>query len=218
MTSPTLIVVSGPAGSGKTTLAHEIARSLGCPAVCRDEIKEGMVHSTPGFEASTGDPLTKRTLTVFFSVLRTMLEAGVTVVAEAAFQDKLWRPNLEPLVGVADIRVVRCTVDSAVAHERIVRRAEVNARRAAHADHDLLKAIANGDRPLESWVPISLDVPTLVVDTSDGYDPGIEEIVSFAGQPATSSASTEATSGHPARPAQEAPSASAAVPGTTSSA
>jgi len=43
---PTLIVVSGPAGSGKTTLAHAIASAIGCPAICRDEIKEGMVHAT----------------------------------------------------------------------------------------------------------------------------------------------------------------------------
>jgi predicted ABC-type ATPase len=46
---PTLVVVSGPAGAGKTTLAHEIARAVGCPAICRDEIKEGMAHRTPGF-------------------------------------------------------------------------------------------------------------------------------------------------------------------------
>lgn len=187
MTSPTLVVVSGPAGSGKTTLAHVISRSLGCPAVCRDEIKEGMVHSTPGFEARTGDPLTKRTLSVFFGVLRMMLEAGVTVVAEAAFQDRLWRPNLEPLAEVADIRVVRCTVDSAIAYERIVRRAEAIPQRAAHADQELLEAITNGVRPLESWVPISLDVPTLIVDTSDGYAPGFDEIVAFASQPVTGS-------------------------------
>ncbi|MFE7125322.1 AAA family ATPase [Streptomyces sp. NPDC057617] len=183
MASPTLITVSGPPGTGKTTLAHGIARSLGCPAVCRDEIKEGMAHSTPGFEAATDDPLSWRTLTVFFDVLRTLLGAGVTVVAEAAFQDRLWRPNLEPLAGIADIRVIRCTVDSAVAHHRIARRADGNALRAAHADRELLKAIADGGRPLESWVPISLNVPTLVVDTSDGYDPAIGEIVSFAGRP-----------------------------------
>ena len=70
MTSrPTLVVVSGPAGSGKTTLAHTIARAVGCPAICRDEIKEGMVHTTPGFVAGPGDELTARTLPVFFAVL-----------------------------------------------------------------------------------------------------------------------------------------------------
>ncbi len=46
---PALVIVSGPPGSGKTTLAHEIARAVGCPAICRDEIKEGMAHATPGF-------------------------------------------------------------------------------------------------------------------------------------------------------------------------
>jgi hypothetical protein len=32
--TPTLIVVSGPAGSGNTTLAHELAVAVGCPALC----------------------------------------------------------------------------------------------------------------------------------------------------------------------------------------
>ena len=38
-------------GSGKTTLAHRLAGSVGCPAICRDEIKERMVHTTSGFVA-----------------------------------------------------------------------------------------------------------------------------------------------------------------------
>ena len=83
MTSrPTLIVVSGPAGSGKTTLAHAIASAVGCPAVCRDEIKERMVHARggheAGFVAAPGDELTARTLPVFFGVLEVLLRAGVT--------------------------------------------------------------------------------------------------------------------------------------------
>ena len=134
MTSlPTLVVVSGPAGSGKTTLAHAIARAVGCPAICRDEIKEGMVHTTPGFVAGPGDELTARTLPVFFAVLRLLLTAGVTTVAEAAFQDKVWRPRLEPLRPLARIRIVQCVTSADVALERQLRRGQDNPLRRAHA-------------------------------------------------------------------------------------
>src|SRR5918992_3313752 len=98
MPTPTLVVVSGPPGSGKTTVAHELARSIPCPAVCRDEIKEGMVHAEGGdFQPAPGDPLTRRTFATFFDVLRLLLDADVSVVAEAAFQDRLSRHGLEPL-------------------------------------------------------------------------------------------------------------------------
>jgi len=56
-------------GSGKTTLAHSIAHTVGCPAICRDEIKEGMAHATPGFVPGPGDELSWRTLPVLFGVL-----------------------------------------------------------------------------------------------------------------------------------------------------
>jgi replication-associated recombination protein RarA len=63
--APALVVVSGPAGCGKTTLAHLLAVALACPAICRDEIKEGMARNASGFEPAPGDVLTRRTLTVF---------------------------------------------------------------------------------------------------------------------------------------------------------
>ncbi|MER5625928.1 AAA family ATPase [Streptosporangium sp. NPDC002544] len=190
MTLPTLAVVSGPPGMGKTTLAHELAHHLGCPAIIRDEIKQGMVLATPGFTPGPQDPLNLPALAAFFTVLRVLLKAGVTVVAEAAFQDRLWRPNLEPLTDLAHIRVIRCTVPAAIAHARIAQRAEHGNHRAAHADQDLLEAIAAGQHSLESFVPISLDVPTLTVDTANGYSPDIQHIAAFTG--------TSAQNGSPA--------------------
>jgi len=73
MGRPTLIVVSGPAGSGKTTLAHELARTIPCPAVSRDEIKEGMAASNPGLVPSAQDPLMQRTYDLFFETIALLL-------------------------------------------------------------------------------------------------------------------------------------------------
>lgn len=171
---PTLIIISGPAGSGKTTLAHEFARAIPCPAICRDEIKEGMVHATPGFEPAPGDPLTQRTLGVFFEVLRVLLAAGVTVVAEAAFQDHVWRPNLEPLLGLAELRIVHCRADADIARDRQTSRGE----RAAHADAAAMQGSTAGDgRP--SFTPLALDAPSIHVDTSDGYEPSMDDVLAF---------------------------------------
>jgi predicted kinase len=167
---PTLVVVSGFAGSGKTTLAHLLAGAVGCPAICRDEIKEGMVHGRPGFVPGPGDELTVRTLPVFFGVLEMLVRAGVTTVAEAAFQDRLWRSGLEPLRGLAHLRVVHCVVDPEVALRRRLRRREENPLRRAHAD------LAFGAAAFER---LSLDVPELEVDTTEGYRPGLDEIVAW---------------------------------------
>jgi predicted kinase len=56
---PTLIVVSGMPGAGKTTLAHRLAAAIGCPAICRDEIKEGMVLNAPDFNPGQDDALSR---------------------------------------------------------------------------------------------------------------------------------------------------------------
>jgi len=172
---PTLVVVSGPAGCGKTTLAHELARALACPAISRDEIKEGMVRTTKDFAPTPNDELTRRTFSVFFEVLRLLLERGVTFVAEAAFQDHVWTPNLSPLLATADLRVVQCRCDAEVARHRIRERGS----RRAHADRELLDAIDTSDDYFTGFQRIALDAPAIDVDTTSGYEPALDEVVAF---------------------------------------
>lgn len=172
MGRPTLILVSGPAGSGKTTLAHQLAAAVGCPALSRDEIKEGMVFSNPGFVASYSDALTMRTYGLFFEAISLLLRAEVTLVAEAAFQHRLWVKGLPPLDDLATLKIVRCVVSDEVARERQATRMLSHSTRAAHADNQHL-ALS------ETFDPIHLDAPTLDVDTSEGWRPGLPAIVQF---------------------------------------
>lgn len=184
---PTLVIVSGPPGTGKTTLAHALAREIPCPAICRDEIKEGLVHALgPDAGLPDGDSLDHRTNAAFFDTLRLLLRAGVTVVAEAAFQDRLWRPGLADSHAAAVTRIVHCTVDPAIARKRIAHRLRAGAAsRSAHGDAELLRAIDAGTSWTASFQSVSIAAPSIRVDTTDGYEPALAEILAFVNRPSS---------------------------------
>ena len=167
MNRPRLILITGPSGVGKTTLSHALGRRIGCPVISRDEIKEGMVVNAPDFVSAPGDPLTVRTFDLFFDALRLLLDAGVTVIGEAAFQDHVWRKGLTEID--AELRILECATDAASIEARTADRYRTNPVHArAHVYPD----------PRTTWV--GLTMPKLIVDTTEGYRPGIEELVDFA--------------------------------------
>lgn len=178
---PTLAVVSGRPGSGKSTLARGLADALSCPMVSRDEINEGIFRTFGrGPEPADKDQVAKLTFDAFFRVLALFVSCDVTFVAEAAFQDLRWRIGLEPLLPIADMLVIHCTIDPEFARERVVRRRleRQDAGRIGQAPADA-QAVAPGSAAVRPFEPLSLPVPSLTVSTIDGYDPRLEEIAAF---------------------------------------
>jgi hypothetical protein len=175
-----LIVVAGRPGSGKTTLAHSLARMIRCPAICRDEIKEGLVHSLDPASAHA-DALQRNANDAFFKTIEALLQHGVTLVAEAAFQHKLWAPGLEPLLPMARSKIILCAPAPGLARSRHLNRSSADPDRERFHPDPVVQSARKGRRlPIGTYDPPHFDVPTLVVDTTDGYRPALEAIVSFA--------------------------------------
>jgi predicted kinase len=108
MAKPLLIVVTGRPASGKTTLSRILAREIKCPLLSRDEFKEGYINSFQSHHNDLAATAAMDIYDTFFQTIELLLSKKISLVAEAAFQHKLWHPKLIPLANTADIRIIVC--------------------------------------------------------------------------------------------------------------
>jgi predicted kinase len=177
---PLLVVVAGRPGSGKTTLAHILARKIRCPAICRDEIKEGFVNTMKSSHEFLGKDVNQGIYGTFFEILEFLLTKQITVVAEAAFQHHLWAPPLERLSHLSEIKIIICMVNPQLARSRFVQRGLSDPNRLKfHGDWGVRAAQEGIELPPGDYNPPLLPIPTLEVDTSDEYRPNLDDIEAF---------------------------------------
>jgi predicted kinase len=164
---PKCIIVTGRPGAGKTTLSKALGERLRLPVVSRDALKEGYVRTLGVAHDQLPTETNALVSGLFFDLVAHYLAGNVSVIIEAAFQHKVWEARLPALAEIAELVLVLCSVDEALALERHLQRGL----------DDPARAFYHGDSLPGEYLAPALALPTISVSTKDGYVPRLDDIV-----------------------------------------
>lgn len=118
-----------------------------------------------------------RVTEIFFASIKNLLRIKISLIAEAAFQHKIWQTMLKDYSSLARVYLLICRVDEKVALERYIRRGLDNPlREYFHGDRGVDLARQGIEVMAAPYEEPRIDVATFHIDTTGSYVPTIKEL------------------------------------------
>jgi predicted kinase len=150
-----VIVVTGLPGTGKTTLARELAARYRMPLLAKDCIKEPLLDVLGPVDAAQSRLLSDASFASLFRLARELRLAGASFLLEGNFRSAEHEAALRDAVDTARVAQVLCRVPEVERVARLRARAADPARHAGHRVGEQLSA-ASPSKQADAF----LDVPS----------------------------------------------------------
>lgn len=166
--TPTVVIVSGPAASGKTTLARQLADRLTLPLYVRDRIKEALFDTLGWSDRRRSKELGAASVAVLFAQLADTLRAGASCITESNFRRTHSSGDFRRLLADTGARAiqVQCVTNGEVLVRRFAARAGTADRHPGHGDENNLEEFRH-ELEHGRYEPLDLTGPVLTIDTTD---------------------------------------------------
>lgn len=167
MSKNVLIIVSGPPGAGKTTLASSLSELLGVPLLTKDGIKEALFDSLGWNDRSWSKSLGAASIELLYRLIDAQLKAGIPVIVEANFKGVAADRLGKLLKNHAAFPVqIACTAREDVLDARMRERWTSGKRHPGHNDAETINEKAPGWSSAEYGI-LPLGGSVYRVDTTD---------------------------------------------------
>jgi predicted kinase len=165
MSQPLVIIVAGPPGAGKTTLARRIAEEFRLPLVAKDDIKESLFDSLGAKDRAWSKQLGQATYELIYYFVETQLTAGRSLIVESNFNANA-TPRFQALQTAHDFvsLQVLCYAKPAVLIERFKARWESGKRHPGHVDGEITE---QEFATFSKYAPLDLGGTVIEIDTTD---------------------------------------------------
>ncbi len=185
---PTVALITGEPGSGKSVLGATLSRALRVPFIARDDVRGGLFFTAGAWSPQPrGVPTADEAVETFLRIVESTVGLGVSCIVEYVVRhgrpDDLQR--MAP-AAVADCRVVHTSCRDAPgrlarrnASDRLLNRPPVLAALGYATIDEHTDDAAARMRSVTDEMQTDFDLPVLKVDTDDGYDPGLDLIIDF---------------------------------------
>lgn len=145
MPIPTIIIVTGPPASGKTTLAKKLAKSLDLPLISKDNFKVILFDTLGWKDREWSKQYGLASYAIMYHIANELLEHKHSFIFESNFKPDIDSKIFNKLAKPDSFKVIQifCFADTGTLFDRYKTRAKTRERHPGHVDHAYIKEFDN---------------------------------------------------------------------------